>query len=1016
MSWQVPGYRHRMHLGDGATGRVVLAVREETGELAVIRYMATTSVSTDVIRDEVDQMAVLDAHLFVRVRDVVEQDGNVALISDPVSGVALRAMVRDHGALPAEAALVIYRDTLTGLSLAHASGIVHGDYRPENVLVVASGAVVMTDALAYGWTAREVTLGTGVYFAPELWRGGAASAAADVYAATVTLYESLVGEPPYWEETQLAALRHQHEQGAVPQGEVDPELREIIRGGLAKDPGERYDAAALLELVEVGAAATHGRDWVRRGREQLGERVGLMAVPFGGVDGVTEVAVGRETELVELDDYYADQAAEVAADGTVVTAAEEIVTLAVIEEGSGGAGELYEEELTEEEEAAVAEIEALIGAVPAQRHTPEEVVGASAAAVEAALAAGAHRAGVVDVVRDESAHSLTVTETVEVVTVVAQARYGAGATSVASVAVDAATRSGARTAEVVDVSIVEESESVTVTETVTVVTVIERRRRDGLVAGAVLGAGAVAAGAVLVEEGAEGAAVGYVEGETEEIALAGAASGGPVAEDVTVVVEEDVVVAGTAAGGLVPEQVTVVDEEVVLADVAVGDAVAEEDVVLAGAAAGGAVAAEEITEVDEIAVARRSDDTVIIPAVVGGAAAGTLIGEEITEVDAGYAEVDEVDGGYVEVDAEYVEVDEEALVAGVADETVIIPAVVGGVAEGVLAGEEISEVDAGFVEVDEFAEIDEFAEVDEELVAVGTAAAGLAGEELVREDEIDEEIVLAGAAAGGLAVGEITDVDQTETAIIPVVAGGDSETAVIPVVVGSAAGGTTGSAGQATGVDDSETAVIPVAVGAAAGGVLADEGGGLGGGVRRHHAGGGTAGGAVAGGEVAGGGVGLTERGRGWVRRHPWFSGFIVLIIIAACIFGGILVGGGFDDSHNAGPTLPSQSPTPTAPQGNTNGTPTPSGAPGSFPSGGPSGQPSGIPSGQPSGVPSGQPSGSPSGSPGQPGTPTPTPTPTHKPKPSPSPSNPCAPPTHHGAPPTGGAGGYGIVMPALRC
>ena len=155
---------------------------------------------------------------------------------------------------------------------------------------------------------REVSLGTGVYLAPERWHGEAPGAPADVYAATVTLFESLAGEPPYWEESQLLALRYQHEQGEIPQG-IAVELREIIRGGMAKEAEFRADADALLAVVDVTAIAEYGPDWADTGRAALdSSRVGACKLAFGPVDAIGEPALvrgrraGRAGRLLRLEE------------------------------------------------------------------------------------------------------------------------------------------------------------------------------------------------------------------------------------------------------------------------------------------------------------------------------------------------------------------------------------------------------------------------------------------------------------------------------------------------------------------------------------------------------------------------------------------------------------------------------------------------------------------------------------------------------------------------------------------
>jgi serine/threonine-protein kinase len=391
MPWQVPGYRPREDLV-GAAGRVVLATDESSGQLVVIKYLnPDSSYTAGDLRSAIDEIGALPDDYFVRIRELVQDFGHNAIVMDPVNGTTMRALIRDDGPFDPESALIVFRDILTGLTYAHALDIVHGDVSPENVMIAADGRPIMLNVGAATWDRREPTLSSGVYLAPERWRGAPPTAAADVYAATVGFVESLTGEPPYWEDSDLERLRRRHESEDVDLTDVPPALHGVVSAGMAKNADSRMTAGALLDLVETAAIAGYGRDWPERGRDGVIQRVRSGPLPVGGEPVADAGGDVRDTEDVANDDYYADASSDAdanaapaepptgdsppidasppgpasgdAASDAVMAAAAEVVAFAQLRDAAEADAILaasVDEELTEEEESAVAEIERLL--------------------------------------------------------------------------------------------------------------------------------------------------------------------------------------------------------------------------------------------------------------------------------------------------------------------------------------------------------------------------------------------------------------------------------------------------------------------------------------------------------------------------------------------------------------------------------------------------------------------------------------------------------------------------------
>ena len=232
----------------------------------------------------------------VRLYEYVQSPAGAAIVMELIDGVSLREILARQGKTTAEAALVVLQGSLLGLAAAHRRGVVHRDYKPENVLVNGQGASKLTDfGIAARAGDRAMAAGTLAYAPPEQFGGGPASPSGDVYAATATFYECLTGRPPFSGDS-AERLLYQHLAEPVPLEPVPEPLRPLIEAGMAKDPGRRpADATILVAELRTVAAGAYGPDWEDRGRSLLGEAALLLAAlwPSGAPPAVQGTAVHR---------------------------------------------------------------------------------------------------------------------------------------------------------------------------------------------------------------------------------------------------------------------------------------------------------------------------------------------------------------------------------------------------------------------------------------------------------------------------------------------------------------------------------------------------------------------------------------------------------------------------------------------------------------------------------------------------------------------------------------------------
>jgi beta-lactam-binding protein with PASTA domain/tRNA A-37 threonylcarbamoyl transferase component Bud32 len=296
-------------LADPLTGRLLDGRYAVTGRIAH-GGMATVYQATDTRLDREVALKVMHAELArdeeFRHRFIGEAKSvarlshqNVVAVFDQgadgpflylamefVPGRTLKQLLRDSGRFAPATALEIMAGVLDGLAAAHASGIVHRDVKPENVLVTADGRVKVADfglarALsAAGHTRTGLLIGTVAYVPPEQVTGGPTGPAGDVYSAGVMLFELLTGRPPFSGDTPLS-IAYQHVNSGVPAPStlvpgIPAAVDQLVLAATTRDPAQR-----LPDAVEFGRA-------VRRVREGLGESSGLTGAMGAGLQGLTE--------------------------------------------------------------------------------------------------------------------------------------------------------------------------------------------------------------------------------------------------------------------------------------------------------------------------------------------------------------------------------------------------------------------------------------------------------------------------------------------------------------------------------------------------------------------------------------------------------------------------------------------------------------------------------------------------------------------------------------------------------
>ena len=248
-------YRPLRPLGRGGSGSVWLARDERTGLEVALKIVPREGKRASRAAREMEAASRLRHERCVRAYDFGGDSGHVYIAYEYVQGITLRETLR-AGKLGDRDAVEAAAQILDALAHAHRIGIVHRDVKPSNVLVEES-ALISIRLLDFGLaqfdeadtlTAVGDVPGTLAYIAPERLRGSDATAASDVWAVGVVLWESLVGEHPFW-GVPLPQVAAAIEAGAKPLGtaraDLPPAIVDAVSSALTIEPSRRPSAETL---------------------------------------------------------------------------------------------------------------------------------------------------------------------------------------------------------------------------------------------------------------------------------------------------------------------------------------------------------------------------------------------------------------------------------------------------------------------------------------------------------------------------------------------------------------------------------------------------------------------------------------------------------------------------------------------------------------------------------------------------------------------------------------------------
>ncbi len=277
-------YRLLEQLGSGGMSKVYRAEDTLIGRMVALKVLVLPPVVTDAEREEMVLRFEREArsagrlsHInVVTLYEVSEADDQYYIAMELFEGKTLR-QVMDAGRISPRETMRIVQAVASALDYAHTAGVVHRDVKPDNIALLETGQVKLTDfgiarlANDLVRTQAGIMVGSPAYMSPEQITSEEIDGRSDVFALATTTWEMLCGHKPFDAPNVAAVLHKIVYEDPEPNPGIPEVLYPVFRKAFAKDPANRYQKCRAfaeelgLKLVTSGLA---GGDMFRQAETQ----------------------------------------------------------------------------------------------------------------------------------------------------------------------------------------------------------------------------------------------------------------------------------------------------------------------------------------------------------------------------------------------------------------------------------------------------------------------------------------------------------------------------------------------------------------------------------------------------------------------------------------------------------------------------------------------------------------------------------------------------------------------------
>ncbi|XP_043849471.1 serine/threonine-protein kinase PAK 4 isoform X2 [Dromiciops gliroides] len=249
-------------IGEGSTGIVCIATVRSSGKLVAVKKMDLRKQQRrELLFNEVVIMRDYQHENVVEMYNSYLVGDELWVVMEFLEGGALTDIVT-HTRMNEEQIAAVCLAVLKALSVLHAQGVIHRDIKSDSILLTHDGRVKLSD---FGFCAqvnkevprRKSLVGTPYWMAPELISRLPYGPEVDIWSLGVMVIEMVDGEPPYFNEPPLKAMKMIRD-NLPPKlknlHKVSPSLKGFLDRLLVRDPAQRATASELLKHPFLGKA------------------------------------------------------------------------------------------------------------------------------------------------------------------------------------------------------------------------------------------------------------------------------------------------------------------------------------------------------------------------------------------------------------------------------------------------------------------------------------------------------------------------------------------------------------------------------------------------------------------------------------------------------------------------------------------------------------------------------------------------------------------------------------------